>query len=75
MIYTSYFAKVKDLPKSIVPIAICGKSPDWWDGLEYKHWLRNGSSSSFGNTRIETMNITSSTIITKCYVAYGLTEL
>lgn len=36
MIYTSYFAKVKDLPKSIVPIAICGKSPDWWDGLEYK---------------------------------------
>lgn len=36
MIYTSYFAKVKDLDSTIVPIAICGKAPDWWDGLQYK---------------------------------------
>jgi len=34
--FTTYFAKVKDLPEDIVPIAICGKSPDWWTGLEYR---------------------------------------
>ena len=36
MIYTTYFGRVKDLPKDIVPIAICGKSPNWWTGPEYK---------------------------------------
>lgn len=35
-IYTTYFAKVGELPKNIVPIAICGRSPDSWRGLEYK---------------------------------------
>ena len=36
MIYTTYFSKLKDLPSNIIPIAICGKSPDWYRGLEYK---------------------------------------
>lgn len=36
MIYTSYFAKLKSLPKNIVPISICGKAPDWYAGLQYK---------------------------------------
>lgn len=36
MIYTSYFAKLKKLPPDIIPIAICGKSPDWYKGLQYK---------------------------------------
>lgn len=36
MIYTSYFAKLKSLPKHIVPISICGKAPDWYKGLQYK---------------------------------------
>lgn len=35
-IYTSYFAKVKSLPKDIVPIAICGGIPFYWKGLWYK---------------------------------------
>ena len=35
-LYTSYFAKLKYLPNTIVPIAICGKSPDWYHGLEFK---------------------------------------
>ena len=35
-IYTSYFAKVKSLPKDIVPIAICGRIPFYWKGLWYK---------------------------------------
>lgn len=36
MIYTSYFGKLKSLPDHIVPIAICGKSPVWYTGLQYK---------------------------------------
>ncbi len=36
MIYTSYFAKIKDLPSDMVTISICGKAPDWYDGLQYK---------------------------------------
>lgn len=35
-IYTSYFAKIKNLPKDMIPIAICGKAPDWYRGLQYK---------------------------------------
>ena len=36
MIYTSYFAKLKSLPDSIIPISICGKAPNWYEGLQYK---------------------------------------
>ena len=36
MIYTSYFAKLKSLPENIIPISICGKAPDWYNGLQYK---------------------------------------
>ena len=36
MVYTSYFAQLKNLPNTIAPIAICGKSPDWYTGLQYK---------------------------------------
>lgn len=36
MIYTSYFAKLRSLPDDIIPISICGKAPDWYNGLQYK---------------------------------------
>lgn len=36
MIYTSYFANVKNLPANIYPIAICGKSPNDWKFPQYK---------------------------------------
>ena len=36
MIYTSYFAKLRSLPDYIVPISICGKAPEWYQGLQYK---------------------------------------
>lgn len=36
MLYTSYFAKLRSLPENIVRISICGKAPDWYDGLQYK---------------------------------------
>lgn len=36
MIYTSYFGNLKNLSSDCVPIAICGKSPNWYTGLEFK---------------------------------------
>lgn len=36
MLYTTYFAKLKSLPSNIIPISICGKAPDWYNGLQYK---------------------------------------
>ena len=37
MIYTSFFAKLKELEKhNIIPISICAKAPDWYKGLQYK---------------------------------------
>lgn len=36
MIYTTYFAKLRSLPETITPVAICGKEPEWYTGLCYK---------------------------------------
>lgn len=36
MIYTTYFAMLKKLPQDITPIAICGKTPEFYNGLRYK---------------------------------------
>lgn len=36
MMYTSYYANVKNLPESIIPISIAGKAPEGYKGLEYK---------------------------------------
>ena len=36
MYYTSYFANIKNLPPDVVPVAICGKSPEGYKGLQYK---------------------------------------
>ena len=35
-IYTSYFARMKKIPDEIVRISICGKAPDWYEGIQYK---------------------------------------
>lgn len=35
-LFTSYFGKLKSLPKSIIPISICGKAPEWYKGPQYK---------------------------------------
>ena len=57
LIYTSYFDNLKNIPKDIIPIAICGKSPDWYDGIEYKRlapkysffqeWKKNGDNNYY----------------------------
>lgn len=36
MIYTSYFANMKNIPQGYKPVAICAKSPDWYTGPEYR---------------------------------------
>ena len=36
MIYTSYFAKLKNLPEDVIPVSICGKAPCWYEGFQYK---------------------------------------
>ena len=36
MIYTTYFAQLRNLPPDIIPISICGKAPDWYKGIQYK---------------------------------------
>ena len=36
MIYTSYFAQLRNMPENVIPISICGKAPNWYDGLQYK---------------------------------------
>lgn len=51
MIYTSYFANLRNLPENIIPISICAKPPYWYKGLQYKklapsynllmHWKEN----------------------------------
>lgn len=35
MFYTTYFARLKQLPANIVPVAICAKVPEWYTGLTY----------------------------------------
>lgn len=36
MIYTTYFAQLRNLPPNIIPVSICGKAPEWYSGLQYK---------------------------------------
>lgn len=36
MIYTSYFANIRNLPEGFFPISICGKAPDGYKGIQYK---------------------------------------
>lgn len=36
MIYTTYFAKLRNLPENITPVSICGKAPSWYSGKQYK---------------------------------------
>ena len=36
MIYTSYFAKLRNLPWYYKPISICAKPPNGYSGLQYK---------------------------------------
>ena len=35
--YTGYFAQLKQYEAAgLIPISICGKAPDWYNGLQYK---------------------------------------
>lgn len=36
MIYTSYFARLKDIPEKYIPVSIAWKTPEFYKGLVYK---------------------------------------
>ena len=36
MIYTTYFAQLRNLPENIFPVSICAKAPVWYKGAQYK---------------------------------------
>lgn len=36
MIYTTYFAKLKSLPKNVIPISVSAKTPEWYRGAKLK---------------------------------------
>lgn len=36
MIYTSYFAQLRNIPQNIIPISICAQVPKWYTGLQHK---------------------------------------
>ncbi len=57
MIFTTYFAQLRNLPENIVPVSICGRAPDWYTGLQYKklapkwsffqEWKRNHDNNYY----------------------------
>lgn len=36
MIFTTYFANLRNLPDNFIPVSICAKAPNGYRGLEYK---------------------------------------
>lgn len=36
MILTTYFARLRNIPENVIPVSICAKAPQWYDGLQYK---------------------------------------
>ena len=36
MIYTSYFARLRSMPETVIPVSICKKEPNWYSGAQYK---------------------------------------
>ena len=35
-LYTSYFANLRNIDKSIIPVSIARINPSWYNGLEFK---------------------------------------
>ena len=57
MIYTSYFAQMRNFPKNYIPVAICGGLPNWYKGAWYRkpapkigffqEWKRTGDNEYY----------------------------
>jgi len=79
MIYTTYFAQLRNLTKDIIPISICGKAPVWYKGIQYKklapkygffmEWKQNHDNDfyieHFQKEVLDTLNIND--VITQLY--------
>lgn len=83
MIYTTYFAKLRSLPKNIIPIAICAKSPVGYQGSYYRtlapkydfysKYKENGDESYFTLCYNEQIlkNLNPARVITDLYATTG----
>ena len=57
VVYTTNFARVKNLPAGVCPVSICGKPPFPWNGLRYPklmpkkgffmEWKKNGDNDFY----------------------------
>ena len=57
MIYTSYFAQMRNFPENYIPVAICGGLPNWYKGRWYRkpapkigffqEWKRTGDNEYY----------------------------
>ena len=57
MIYTSYFAQMRNFPENYIPVAICGGLPNWYKGKWYRkpapkiglfqEWKRTGDNEYY----------------------------
>ena len=36
MVFTTYFAQLRNLPSNVIPISICARAPQWYSGIQYK---------------------------------------
>lgn len=41
MVYTTYFAQIRQLPPNVIPISICAKAPTGYTGIQYKKLAPN----------------------------------
>ena len=60
MIYTGYFAKLKEYEDSgLIPISISGKAPDFYNGIEYKKFAPSWDIySNYKNDHIDEFGYT-----------------
>jgi hypothetical protein len=57
MIYTGYFAQMRKFPNNVIPVAICGGLPSWYNGEWYRkpapkwgffnEWKQNGDNEFY----------------------------
>ena len=77
-IYTTYFAKLKKLPRNIVPVSICRYPPSGFKGIQYKKLAPTGEIlSSFKNNEEKSAYIEqyNEEILSKCNVHEVMDDL
>lgn len=57
MVYTTYYNNLKNLPKNVYPVRICGRNPEGYTGFSYQklapkkkffdEWTKNGDNEFY----------------------------